>query len=128
VASQGLDRAVDARAKQALDKGDFQAAERLYREAMRLSPKKVDWPVGLGLTLERQARFEEALAAYRKAAELSPGEAEYANPIRVLIAEGKLEDAETSTRDDLKTWPSDANLRALSGPSSQAAQVGGCAD
>src|ERR1017187_1150905 len=48
------DRAAASRAAKALEGGDAKAAERLYRQAMRLNPKRADWPTGLGLALERE--------------------------------------------------------------------------
>ena len=114
VAPPASDKAAGVGAAKALQAGDAQVAERLYRQAMRLNPKQADWPMGLGAALERQGRLDEALAAYRKASELAPGRPAGSDcVVRALLAGGRPEDAETEARESLKTWPDDANLRSL---------------
>ncbi|MCZ2147590.1 MAG: M48 family metalloprotease [Bryobacterales bacterium] len=108
------DKIAGVSASKALQDGDAQAAERLYRQAIRLGPRRAEWLMGLGAALERQRRIDEAVAAYRKAGELAPrrpGAAEAV--VRALIAGGKLAQAESEVRSSLRTWPDSESLRSL---------------
>lgn len=55
------------------ESGDFVAAESLYREAIALNPKLPEAWNGLGHSLKKQKRYDEAFAAYDEALTLRPG-------------------------------------------------------
>lgn len=57
---------------QAYHRGDFAAAERLYRQALRQSPRDAVLHYHLGVALTRQSRWREAAAAFRSALRLQP--------------------------------------------------------
>src|SRR5437879_2155091 len=60
------------RASRALEAGDAETAEQLYREAIAKYPKDADGYVSLGACLYFQKKYEEAKAEYLCALELAP--------------------------------------------------------
>ena len=52
--------------------GDLDTAESIYRTVVRDFPKKAEAWIYLGMSLNDQCRFEEALAAYGRALRLAP--------------------------------------------------------
>lgn len=54
------------------DAGEFGPAEQAFREALAMDPKLDRAWYGLGLTLIRQQRFDEAVAALKRNTELQP--------------------------------------------------------
>src|SRR5439155_12874090 len=55
------------------DSGDARAAEMVARRLIEREPKRVQPQNALGLALHDQARFDEAVAAFREASALDPG-------------------------------------------------------
>ena len=56
----------------AMSGGDFAGAERLYRAALEADGSFMPAAYNLGNALRAQARFEEALVAYKLATDLAP--------------------------------------------------------
>ncbi|MEM7465996.1 MAG: FkbM family methyltransferase [Pseudomonadota bacterium] len=52
--------------------GDLQNAEEIYRTVVRDFPSRADAWIYLGMSLNDQARFDEALAAYQRALHIEP--------------------------------------------------------
>lgn len=57
---------------EAYHRGDFAAAERLYRQALRQSPRDAVLHYHLGVALTRLSRWREAAAAFQSALRLQP--------------------------------------------------------
>lgn len=57
--------------------GKLSKAKRLYRQALRINPNAAEAQFGLGSTLMRQRRGNEAAEHLEKAVELAPGNAQY---------------------------------------------------
>src|SRR5262249_16926960 len=60
--------------REALAKGDLDAAAAKFRQAIKLQPESADAQHFLGVVLERQRDPESAATAYRKALDLNPGD------------------------------------------------------
>src|SRR5262245_16461769 len=58
-------------------RGDFSAADRLYREALRLDDKTARAHFGLGKLALARLQNKQAVASLKRAIELDPGEALY---------------------------------------------------
>jgi Flp pilus assembly protein TadD len=52
-------------AKMLLTRGDFSAAENYFREALKIAPENTNMMTSLGMALEGQKRYPEAMALYR---------------------------------------------------------------
>lgn len=59
-------------AYQALERGQLNDAERLYRQALATEPRNVDAMIGLGSTLTQQNRADAATQMYLRALEIDP--------------------------------------------------------
>ncbi len=59
-------------AYQALEKGQLNDAERLYRQALAAEPRNVDAMIGLGAALTQQNRADAATQMYMRALEIDP--------------------------------------------------------
>lgn len=59
-------------AYQALERGQLNDAERLYRQALAAEPRNVDAMIGLGSTLIQQNRADAATQMYLRALEIDP--------------------------------------------------------
>lgn len=85
-----FDRAVDAVAD-----GDPQAAVAAYREALAIDPDYADALEGLSMALADLERFDEAVAAAVRVAELMPDEIlSYTNVSRIYQRAGDVPKAE----------------------------------
>lgn len=85
-----FDRAVDAVAD-----GDLPAAVAAYREALAIDPDYADALEGLSMALADLERFDEAVAAAVRAAELMPDEIlSYTNVSRIYQRAGDVPKAE----------------------------------
>lgn len=85
-----FDRAVDAVAD-----GDLEAAVTAYREALVLDPDYADVLEGLSIALAELGRFDEAIAAAVRVAELQPDEIlSYTNVSRIYQKAGDVPRAE----------------------------------
>ena len=86
--------------------------ETLNRHITALNPQARNAHFNLGQTLYQQGRYEEALAAYRVAAEQAPDDFEiHANLGWVLNALGRFEEAETHLRRVLTLNPQERDAR-----------------
>ncbi len=75
--------------------GNFERAERQYREALKLTPNLTSARNRLGITLNKLGRHPEATAEFRTAAAQAPGSAHLLNNLGFsLHLEGKYEEAE----------------------------------
>jgi tetratricopeptide (TPR) repeat protein len=61
-----------AAAYQALERGQINDAERLYRQALAAEPRNVDAMIGLGATLTQQNRADAATQMYMRVLEIDP--------------------------------------------------------
>lgn len=87
-------------------RGKYADAERHYRSAIE-SEESVEAYNGLGYVLAAQQRSEDAIAAYRRAVEISPEYgAAYNNLAEVLRKAGRLEEAAAAYRKSLALRPS----------------------
>jgi Flp pilus assembly protein TadD len=85
-----FDRAIDAVAE-----GDLEAAVTAYREALAVDPDYADALEGLSMALADQGRFDEAIAAAVRVAELQPDEIlAYTNVSRIYQKAGDVPRAE----------------------------------
>lgn len=85
-----FDRAIDAVAD-----GDLEAAVTAYREALAVDPDYADALEGLSMALADLERFEEAIAAAVRVAELQPDEIlSYTNVSRIYQKAGDVPRAE----------------------------------
>ena len=69
-----------------LGAGDVSAAEKCFREAIRLNPEFSEAHGNLGFVLDHQGRFDEAETCYRQALLLDPGCAQVHLNLGVLLA------------------------------------------
>ncbi len=60
------------KAKTAEARADWQAAEREYREALKLAPDWAEAMVNLGIVYNRQGKANEAIVAFTRASEIKP--------------------------------------------------------
>jgi tetratricopeptide (TPR) repeat protein len=92
-------------------RGEWQEAERWFRQALALAPGHARAAVNLGLALGQQGRYGEALAAFEQA--VSPAEA-LVNLAFVYQTQGKREEAKQAYRKALELQPDlDLARRAL---------------
>ena len=85
-----FDRAIDAVAE-----GDLEAAVSAYREALAVDPDYADALEGLSMALADLERFDEAIAAAVRVAELQPDEIlSYTNVSRIYQKAGDVPRAE----------------------------------
>ena len=101
-------------------RGKYADAERHYRSAIE-SEESVEAYNGLGYVLAAQQRSEDAIAAYRRAVEISPEYgAAYNNLAEVLRKAGRLEEAAAAYRKSclLYTSPSPRDVEESRMPSS----------
>jgi tetratricopeptide (TPR) repeat protein len=87
------------------------------RKAVELAPQSADAHFKLGLALDRQDRYTEALAAYRQALAINPkGPGAYYNMGRLLRLKGAIAEAINANRQALRLKPNHAGARlALAG-------------
>jgi len=76
-----------------MSRADLEGARRHVDDALRIRPDYPDALHTLGILSERQGRAEDALAAYRRALEHSPGHAAAVNLSALLHRSGRLAEA-----------------------------------
>ncbi len=59
------------------DAGEYESSESVFSETVKIAPSLGSAYHGLGLSLYKTARLEEALEAIEKALKLEPGSARY---------------------------------------------------
>jgi len=85
--------------------------ESVLRTAIAASPRDAAVRHGLGLTLTRLKRPDEALAEFHRATELEPDSAQYAYIYAVALhSGGHAEEAVTVLTDALKSHPNDRDI------------------
>jgi tetratricopeptide (TPR) repeat protein len=83
-----------------------EAAEAIYREALRFDPNDAFIHLGLGFVLASQGRYEEAEAAYRTALRFNPDNAfAYEKLGLVLDEQERYEEAEVAFRSAIRLSP-----------------------
>ncbi|WP_279616447.1 tetratricopeptide repeat protein [Caballeronia temeraria] len=116
-------RAIDAREAaiilfrraQALEEGDVDAAEAVYREALERAPDYTNASLNLGCILVESERFAEAIAVYQSALRYQPGDPILHFNIGVALEDsGRLRDALHSYRSCIELAPdfADAHFNA----------------
>ena len=86
--------------------GNFERAERQYREALKLTPNLTSARNRLGITLNKLGRHPEATAEFRTAAAQAPGSAHLLNNLGFsLHLEGKYDEAEEALSQALGLRP-----------------------
>jgi TolB-like protein/DNA-binding winged helix-turn-helix (wHTH) protein/Tfp pilus assembly protein PilF len=92
--------------------GDWEGAEREYREVLRLEPNNADWSYGRFLTYS--GRFDEALARQRHAQERWPTNAMLPYDIGCLfVCAGRLDEAEAQLAEFRGRFPGEAEATLL---------------
>jgi Flp pilus assembly protein TadD len=80
-------------------RGESEAAEREWREALRLQPNNPQIPFQLGAIYAKQRRFDEAVALFERSIQLAPSQADAHLNLGAAYAEtGKLDRAEEQFR------------------------------
>jgi superkiller protein 3 len=93
--------------------GNFGTAESHYRQALPGRPT-AETHNGLGYTLARQGRMDEAIAEFRKAVDAEPTfTPAFNNLAEALVKQGKLVEAEDAYRRSLAARPSPGVQNAL---------------
>jgi tetratricopeptide (TPR) repeat protein len=92
--------------------GDTAAAERHYREAIRLQPGQAAAHFGLGNLLAQLNRFPEAIEEYQQALAIAPGDLQVRNNLgnALLVAE-RIDEAIAQYEQILRLRPDDALVR-----------------
>jgi tetratricopeptide (TPR) repeat protein len=94
------------RAKDAYRAGDYQVAERIYRELVELRPDDADMHQRLGDTLAHQSKLQAAKEEYRAALEINPKQASALYGLgNMLNFEGTYGEAERQYRRALEVRP-----------------------
>lgn len=95
-------------------KADFSAALAEYDEALKLDPKSMQALIGKATLYERQKKYDEAIAQYRKVEETSgdqPNAPQILSKLGVLLTEaGKPDEALAEYRRLAEKYPKDAAL------------------
>ncbi len=74
------------RGVRSLDRGDPQAAEAALRVALKYDDGADIW-CNLGVAVDRQGRYDEALADYQRALKKSPNDQQYKENVKLVLAE-----------------------------------------
>lgn len=82
-------------AEAAMDRSDWHAAEEFLAKATTNNPKDARAWFDLGYVMHAEKNYPEAIAAYRKAAQLQPQSFECALNLGLMLAHEKLPEAET---------------------------------
>jgi Flp pilus assembly protein TadD len=92
--------------------GDSQGAERLFREALRLSPRDSDAWNDLGVVLVRQGQPALAVEAFLQAVRVDPNQLEAHRNLAIACdREGRFADAASAYRTFLRLSPADHPAR-----------------
>jgi tetratricopeptide (TPR) repeat protein len=92
------------------DKHEYAAAEAEIRTAIRLSPGFANAYRNLGITLKRQGKLEEAVAAFREAIRVEPENASAYDDLGDFLKEqGKLDEAAAAYRNAIRLAPGDSS-------------------
>ena len=83
----------------------FEHAEKFYRRAQSFSPETASWKYYLGIVQQRQAKHEDAVANFREALKLAPGD----GPSRLHLAESLLAQGQLDESRELYQAVIDAN-------------------
>jgi tetratricopeptide (TPR) repeat protein len=91
--------------------GDAAAAERRFREALRLAPEDIESHIGLAEALEGQGLNDAALAVYHEQMQRSPHRAYAPEALgRFLYRTGKLDEARAQLTEALRREPRRASI------------------
>src|SRR5262249_25635958 len=88
------------------ERGEYDAAEATYMEALKLNPQRADAQVHLAGLRDRKGKFAESAELYRKALALKPGNADiYCNLGYSYYLQRRFTEAETNLRQTLALRP-----------------------
>jgi tetratricopeptide (TPR) repeat protein len=97
-------------------RGEPEAAEREWREALRLDPSNPQIPFELGAIYANQRRFDEAVALFERSIRLAPGQPDAHLNLGAAYAEmGKLDRAEEQFRAAIALTPLNFNAHNVLG-------------
>ncbi|HVN64580.1 MAG TPA: tetratricopeptide repeat protein, partial [Candidatus Binataceae bacterium] len=110
----GEDAAALARAEISYMRGDYRGAETVLNDLLKRDPGNVRALSALGAVLAHGKHYAEALAAYRKAAALTPGDPTIHYKIAVVLYElGRGDDARAECAIAIAAAPGNPEARAL---------------
>ncbi|NUQ51236.1 MAG: tetratricopeptide repeat protein [Phycisphaerales bacterium] len=99
-----------------MERGELEGAIESFNKAATLDPTFVDAPYYLGIAYERINRREPSLAAYQKAAELEPSNAQYViAAAEMMIDLGRSDEAETYLTERGGSFENNAGVRQTLG-------------
>jgi tetratricopeptide (TPR) repeat protein len=99
-----------------MEKGDLEGAIQSFSRAETLEPENVEAQYYLGIAYERLARPDEALARYKRACEIEPGDAQYAvAACEVMIDLGATDDAKQFLTQRENAFRHNAGIRQTRG-------------
>ena len=88
------------------NRGEFSAAETIFRQIINIDPNNADAYYNLGLAQYHQGKLDKAIANYQQAIELDPNYAKAYNGLGVaLYYQGKLEEAITNYQQSIELDP-----------------------
>jgi Tfp pilus assembly protein PilF len=100
------------RASEAYTARDFASAARLYEDAIRAEPKNINALIGLGMTHQRSAKYEESEAALQKAMAFEPDNDSAAYALAVTyFKQERWKDSMTLFEKSLDKQPKNASAR-----------------
>ncbi len=96
----------------AIRAGDAAGGEALLRRALAAMPEMAESHNALGIALQHQHRFDEAVACYRRAIALKADyAAAFGNLGAALQSQGRMDEAMACYQDILARWPNHADAR-----------------
>lgn len=95
-----------------LDRADFAAAQAAFEAALKLDPKMSVAELGLGQSLLRQGKLDDALAHYKNAVALDPADKSFLLEIAIAFSKSN---RQVEAVDLLKEFPEDVGARETLG-------------
>lgn len=100
----------------ALEAGDWEGAETLFRDAVKIAPNNAELCAGLGLTYVRLDKPADAIKAFRRALALRPNDPAHIARLGVALAGLRMdEEAEPLLRRAVAADPSNTEARTMLG-------------
>jgi tetratricopeptide (TPR) repeat protein len=102
--------------KEAMEHGDYQKAEEIYRAYLKQNPNSAEALSNLAVVLARRQKYDEAIAAYQKALKLNPKLTQiYFNLAVAYLGAQKYSEAVPALRQFLKSYPDEVRAQQLLG-------------